>query len=133
MAKQTNNYQPIGFRNGAVQFSGADTTTIKDILAAGADDSVITSISLTSDSGVPENIQLFLFDGAASHIIATIRIPAGAGTNGSNATVDGLAGAWFPLSAGKRVITLQNGWKLQAAMLTTASGNIEFSATAQDY
>jgi len=133
MAKQTNNYQPKSFRNAAMLFQAADTTTIKDVIAAGADDSVITSVVLTSDSTSVENIQFLLHDGTNSHIITTLRIPAGAGTNGSNLPVDGLAGVWLPLSAGKRVLTIQAGWKLQAAMRATASGNIEMTATAQDY
>lgn len=133
MAKQTNNFQCIGFRNAAVVFDATDTTTIKDVVSAGADDSIITSVAITSTDVSGCDVHLYLHDGANDFLISTIGIPASAGNINSAPTVDAINVAWLPLSSGKRVITIENGWKLRASMGATVGGDVTISAMVQDY
>lgn len=135
MAKQTNTYQPKGFNNALQTFVNSDGTSGKDIISAGSDDSVITSLIATSDDAAAGVLNLILSNGSSEVVIGAYSIPALAGTIAATSAVDLLAKGWLPLLAGKRVITLKTGWKLRAAMqaAVTSGATVALSATAQDY
>lgn len=132
MAKQTDNYQPIGFRNAATLFQSSDGTTTKDILSAGADDSIVTAIVITSTDGTLRKVQLILNDGTTDFVITTLAVPGNSGTGGP-VSVDALAAAFLPLVAGKRVLTLKAGWKLRAVLPVATTGDVVVFAMGQDY
>lgn len=133
MAKQTSNFQAKGFRLEAQTFITADGTGLKDIAAAGADDSLITSLVISSQDAGAQEIQLWLNDGATDFLLTTISIPANAGNGAGLQAIDGLNAAFLPLSSGKRVLTLEAGWKLRAAMKAAVGGDVTATAMLQDY
>lgn len=137
--KQTNSYKPTGYRLAAVRFVNADGTGEKNIADAGANDSAIKGLIITSDDPSARDLQLIVYDGANSFIFDTRPIPAGSGTDGVNGPVDGLTGAFLPLDGtGKKFLPLQGfgtTWSLRGAMLAavTAAKTVTVLAIFEDY
>lgn len=136
MAKQTSAFKPTGYRLESAKFTSADTTTGKSVGAAGANDSAIKGIIISSDDTSARNMQLIAYDGATSYVLDTKAVPAGSGTDGTNAAVDGLGGSYLPLDGtGKKFIPLEAGWSLYAAMLATitAAKTVTITLVIEDY
>lgn len=136
MAKITSRYLTRGFRNAAKVILPADTTAVVTVAAAGADDSIIKAISITSTDSAARNVSLILSDGSTSYVLDTLNIPITAGTDGSTIAVNGLSGAFLPIdSATKKVLPLMQGWTLKAAMLVTitAAKQVTINVVLEDY
>lgn len=137
MAKQINSYRPRGFNAAGVQFVNATGTTITTILAAGADDTIIKSLNITSDEAATTRyVQLYIYDGTTNYLLDTIPVPALAGSDGTVISVDALRFAGLPLDAeGKKILPLKQGHTLKAAMLVavTAAKTVTVIAIAEDF
>ena len=136
MAKQSVQYKPAGFSFGAFPFVNATGTTISTVKAAGSNDSIVKAVVITSDDSADQDVQLIVHDGSTNHIVDTLHIPAGSGTNGTDTAVNGLAGAWLPLDAeSKKVLPLKAGCTLKAAMLgaVTSSKKVTVAAILEDF
>ncbi len=136
MAKQTSTFRPRGFRFAARPFVNADSTASFDIALAGADDSIVKSIVITSDDTSARNVQIIMDDGTTEHVLDTLPIPIASGTNGTDPAVDGLAATWLPLdSIEKKILPLAAGCTLKARMLVavTAAKTVAVSAVLEDY
>jgi len=136
MAKQSVQYKPAGFNFGAFQFVNATGSAVSTIKSAGTNDSVVKALVVTSDDVSDQHLQIIVHDGSTNHVVDTINIPAGAGTNGTDAAVNGLAGAWLPLDAeGKKVLPLKQGCTLKAAMsgAVTSAKKVTVAAIVEDF
>ena len=128
MAKQTNDYKPIGFRIEPVVIASGDGTSKKALVAAGADDSVIVQLSAVSISTSDGTIRLYLYDGATDYLLAEITIPAESGL-GTIPAVDMMElpfiyNASFPL---------ETGWSLRAAATSAVSDDVTIITIVTDY
>jgi hypothetical protein len=136
-AKQTAVFQPIGYTFQPAQFTNSDGTTAKVVATAGADDSVVKAIAITnSDASNAYQITLIVNNGTSDFVVDTINVPAGSGTDGTHAAVDGLANALFPLdSNGKKVLPIQSGFTIKGKMVgAVGSGKfIVISVITQDF
>lgn len=123
MAKQTYLYLTKSIKTPVARIQPADTTNYVTIFSAGTDDSYIESLIATSDDSSARIVVVSIFDGSNNYPILAVNIPAGSGTDGTNAAVDLLnyqSGAGLPLNAnGKRYIKLASGYSLKAKVTTT--------------
>jgi len=118
-------------------FVNADGTTIKDICAAGTDDSNIIQLIVASDDTAAKTLLLYLNDGTNNNPIGHLIIPIGAGTNGTTNFANGLTST-IPIlidAVGNYYIPLPAGCKLRAGMLAavTAARTITVTAILGDF
>jgi hypothetical protein len=130
MAKQTSDYKPTGFRIECSTFSNADGTTLKSLVVAGANDSVIVQMSVASLSSSDETLRLHLNDGTDDHLLCDVVVPAGSGT-GSVPVMDIMA-LPFVYNAS---LALEAGWTLKAGAVSDVSvtGDVTVTAVITDY
>lgn len=139
MAKSAIGYQLQNINLGSAIFANADGTTIKDVLTADTDDSILKAIAISSTDTVSRVVNLYLYDGTNNLYIGSFTIPAGAGTNGTEPVFDGLAADWLPIdAAAKKILPLKGSgtaYKLRAGLpVAVASGKvIHVLAVAEDF
>lgn len=92
MAKQELLFLTKEFQQTGVIFQLADGTAKKTIFTAGADDSIIKTISICSDDTSSRIIQFFRTISGEDYLIGSILIPTLSGTDGSTPRVNGLNG-----------------------------------------
>jgi hypothetical protein len=132
---------PQKVQSWAVQILPADTTTLKTLVTAGSNGSIIESLMVTNtDSTVAYTYQVFANDGATSHLLGSANIPVSAGNvPATNAAVDILRSGnlpGLPVDAnGNFVIYLPSGWTLKVAVTVTvtAAKVIDSTAMGADY
>ncbi|NCJ06689.1 hypothetical protein GS597_09255 [Synechococcales cyanobacterium C] len=139
MTKQSEIFLTKQYREAGVTFVNADGTTIKTLIAAGADDSNVIGLSITSTDGTARDLLLYKQIGGTDYLIGHVDIPANAGFNGVANQVDGLNITNLPAncidSAGNLFMSLPAGTTLRAAMKTsvTASQTITVNIVLEDY
>lgn len=122
-----------------VSFVNADGTAAKTLATAGANDSVVKSIMVTSNDTSTVNVKVIVNDGTTDRIIGTVAVATLAGTSGSAAAVDLLSSSLLPGlpldQNGKRVLPLQGGHLLKVAPLAavTAAKTVDIVAVVEDY
>lgn len=139
MAKQASLYLPKGANNQSIALTSADTTVATLCFTAGADDSDVKAIIVTTNDTTLINLQLFIVRSAVNYLLGTIRIAVLSGTDGASVGVDllnsvGMTG--LPLDAvGKRYIPMKTGDTLKVACVATmtAAKTCWVSVLGQDY
>jgi hypothetical protein len=139
MAKQTEIFLTQAYREVGVTFENADGTTIKTLIAAGADDSNVVVFSITSSDTAARDILLYKQIGGTDYLIGHVDIPANAGFNGTVNRVNGLNSSNLPGTrvdaAGNRYIKLAAGTTLRAAMkvAVTTAQTITVNLVLEDF
>lgn len=136
MAKQSTIFQVTGSRVQAQTFAPGDTTTTKQVAAAGANDSLLKSLFLTNSDASDVDVSLYINQGGTDYLIDTVKVPAGSGTDGTHAGVDGLAHPSLAIdTAGKKFLLLPAGTFLRASLVTAIGSGKLATVTAglQDY
>jgi hypothetical protein len=139
MAKTTSLYLPKGANTASVTFTSADTTALKTLFTAGADDSDLKSVIAVTDDTAAINLKVYVTRGGTDYLIATVNIPIASGTNGTTPAVDVLNAISFPGlpmdSVQKRYLPLKTGDVVKVACLATmtAAKTLTVSAFGQDY
>ena len=138
MAKQTDLYLTNLLKNASVTILPADTTALKTVYTASADDAVVKGLSATLSEAVARNVRLWLTIDAVDYQIAGIPIPASAGDTGAVVAVDLLnatALSFLPLDRnGKRVLPLGAGVILKASVAATvAADTLTITALIEEY
>lgn len=139
MAKQTSLFLPTGYNTGSVTFTSADTTTLKTLFTAGANDSDIKAINAATDDSAAVNLKLYVTRGGTDYLLGTINIPINSGVTGTVVSVDILNDTSLPSlpldSAGKRFLPLKTGDVVKCGCLATmtAAKTTTVSAFGQDY
>lgn len=110
----------------AVQILPADTTTIKTIVTAGANGSVIESLNISNtDAGVAYTLQLYMNDGSTNHLLCSVNIPLSSGNTTAAPAVDVLRSGLVPgviLDAnGNYVLNVPSGFIFKAAVTVTVT------------
>jgi hypothetical protein len=103
-------------RSVGVEMDNADSTNQVSLFAAGTNGSLIEAISVTSTDTAAVELDLYLYDGAASFSLGSVTVPIGAGTNGGTANaVDGLNQTELPWLRDDLTLALGAGCTLKAA------------------
>jgi len=134
--------------NAATVDSGSSNATwtltagiLKTLYTAGADDSVVKAINVSSFDSAARIMTLWISNAATGNdtFLASINIPANAGTgSGTTAAIDLLGGTLLPSlpydANGKRIIPLKTGWILKASVPAVTAGRvITVEVMAEDY
>lgn len=117
---------------GNAKIIPADTTTLKTVITAGANGSLIDSIVVSSDDGSAKDVQFWTNTGGVDYLLFTVQIPANSGFTSSvsikSALDDQRAGAtsaplgWYTLdSNGNKLLRLAAGEILKAKVLTAVT------------
>lgn len=139
MAKQASLFLPAGANNQSVTITSADTTVAKLLFTAGANDSDVKSIIVTSNDTAAINLALYVTRSAVDYLLGTINIPISAGTTGSVVSVDLINTTSIPGlaldSAAKAYLPLKTGDTLKVGPIVTmtAGKTCYVSAFGQDY
>jgi hypothetical protein len=118
-------------------FQSADGTTVKTCYTAGADDSIVKAIIVTSTDSAARDIQFQLSDGTTNFQLRRIAVPASSGNSTTVGPVDALStfmGLPFD-EYGNRVLRLRRGFQIRANMVTavTANTTIAVIILGEDY
>jgi hypothetical protein len=118
-------------------FTNADGTTVKTCYTAGADDSVIKAIIVTSTDSASRDIQFYLSDGTTNFITRRVTIPANAGNSTSVSAVDCLSGlVGLPFDEhGNRVLRIRRGFQIRANVVAavTSGTQVNVIVLGEDY
>lgn len=130
---------------GVAKIVTADTTTLKTILTAGANGTLIDSILVSSDDSSTRDFQLWTTLSAVDYLLATVSIPANSGFSGSVSLVSLLDNARFGTSTapsglqitdpnGNKLLRLKAGEILKAKVLVsvTAAKTVYVRASGAD-
>ena len=106
-------------------FQTADSTDIKDIVTAGADGSIITSLTCRNEDGAAEVIRFYRWNGSASIPLGDLSVPDTSGELGLVDRYDVLANLKGLKNDkdGNPIIQLGATEKLQASLVVQVSTN----------
>jgi len=139
MAKQTSLYLHKGHNATFTTFTSADTTVAKSIFVAGADDSDLKLLQITSNDTSTVNLQLFVRRSSTNYLLGVIQVVTLSGTNGTAAAVNGLNTTQLPGlvfdAMLKAYLPLKAGDEVYAAPLVTmtAAKTLTVTAIGHDY
>jgi len=140
MAFSYNAIYPQTIQSWAVQILPADTTTLKTLVTAGANGSIVDSINVSNtDSAVAYTLQVFVNDGTTSHLLGSVNIPLSAGNTTAAPGIDILRSGQLPGvpvdSNGNYIIVLKGTYTLKVAVTVTvtAAKVVDCVAMGADY
>jgi hypothetical protein len=139
MAKSTSLNVTQNIKNPCVSILPADTTTLKTLYTAGANDAVVKAINISSTDTTARNVGLYINNGVSDFLIGVVNVPITAGDTGAVASVDVLASALIPSlpldQNGKRVLPMQATYilKVGALVAVTAAKEIDVTCVAEEY
>jgi hypothetical protein len=126
---------PGEIKNAALIIEPADTTTAQDLVTAGTNGARINFISAVTDDTSDVDLIINYNDGATDHPIALVTVPAGSGTDGTNAAVSVLNAADMPFLGEDLSYYLEAGDKITvaASATVTADKTVYLVASYGDY
>jgi hypothetical protein len=139
MAKSTSLNFTQSVKLSATTIEPADTSNLKTLFTAGAEDSVVKAIQVTNTDTAARVVGLYVNNGSADFLIGHVNIPANSGVNGTAAAVDLLGGTLMPAlpydANGKRVLPLPAGYVLKVNTTTTVASTrvVTVTCMAEDY
>lgn len=139
MAKSTALNVTQNIKNPCVTILPADTTTLKTLYTAGANDAVVKCITVSSTDTTAVNLALYVNNLSADFLIGFVNVPITAGFTGAIAATDILASAMLPGlpldQNGKRVLPLAAGYilKVAAKATITTAKQVDVTAVAEEY
>jgi hypothetical protein len=138
MAKQKELFLTKGANLSSVVFTATDTTATKSVIAAGADDTRITSLTATNTTASAAIVRLYLYNGTTDFLIGSISVAANAGFNGTIAQSNLFNLTDMPglelNNAGMPSILLKGTWSIRASLSATlGAGNLTINAIAEDF
>lgn len=139
MAKSTNLNFTQSLKLSATTIVNADSTTLKTVFTAGADDSVVKSLHAVSDDTSARVVNIYINNGSTDIYMGAVSVPLSSGTTGAIASVDLLNGTIFPNlpydSNGKRVLPLPAGYvlKVSVQVAVTSARTITVTCMAENY
>lgn len=123
MAKQTGLVLPFNANTLSFALTSVHTTTSQLIFTAGANDSDVKGIVVSTTDTSAINLQLFITRGGTDYLLGTVTIPAAAGSDGATPSIDLLGSGLIPGlpidNVGKRYIPMKTGDTLRVAAKVT--------------
>lgn len=140
MSKQTNMYVTQKVRSPQAQILPADTTTLKLLYTASADDAVVKALMVASADTVARVVQIVIEDAAGNQrILGSVSVPANSANAGNIPAVDLLNATSLPGlpmdQNGKKVLPLEAGFKVKvkSTVTVTAGTSLDFNAVVEEY
>jgi len=139
MAKQTSLFLTKQFNSTCTFFQPADTTALKTIFTAGADDSIVKLLTVCSDDTASRIIQLWKTYGGYDYLLTTVTIPALSGFNGTAPRISLLNPVNMPGITidkdGNYILQMKGTHLLKAAVTTTVTTakTITIEVLGEDY
>lgn len=139
MPKSTNLNFTQTLKLSGVKILPADTTALKTLFTAGANDAVVKAINVQSTDTAARVLNLYVNDGSTDYLLGAVNIPLNSGNTGAAATIDLLGGTLMPSlpydANGKRILPLPAGYVLKVSSQTavTAAKEITVVCMAEDY
>ena len=119
----------------AVQILPADTTSLKTLITAGSDGTIVNELLVTSTDTIARDLQLVVTISATDYIIGTVSIPASSGTLNNIPSVGIFDSAQIPNlqsdNNGHKYLQLGSGAVLKVKVLTAVSATRVISVIAQ--
>lgn len=119
---------------GSATIVAADTSTVKTVYSAGADDTVIKGLQIVSDDTTARVVNIYTNNGTTDSLLGAVSVAASSGTNGTLAAVDLLSGTIFPGlpydANGKRIMYLPAGYSLKVSSQSTVTAAKTLTVTA---
>jgi hypothetical protein len=121
---------------------GTSPTNTKLLCTAGADGSILKSLTISSDDSSTRVVQFWISSdsGVTKHLLGSISVAANSGTNGSAPNVDPLGSTMFlglcTDSSGKYVISLPASHQIYYGVTTaavTSGRTLYLIATLEDF
>lgn len=139
MAKSQNLNFTQDIANPVKRLNNANGTTAVTVYTAPTNDAVLKSLIATSTDTAAVNLQVFISDGTTDHLLGTVRIPAGSGTDGATASVDILGSSLLPGLPvdmnNRRILPMEYGKILKVAPLVaiTATKQVDLVPVSEEY
>ena len=131
MAKQTEVFAFRGVNMQCLRLLPADGTTQKTVITAGPDDSVVRHLSIVNTLAQQLLIDFFLHDGTTATNLFVVKVPAGAGFDGTNGAFDVFGGGLLSFF---RALPLKSGWSLRCALRSAITANaVHITAIADEF
>jgi hypothetical protein len=126
---------PGEIKNAALIIEPADTTTAQDLVTAGTNGARVNFISAVTDDTSDVDLIINYNDGATDHPIVLVTVPAGSGTDGTNAAVSILNATDMPFLGEDLSYYLEAGDKITvaASATVTADKTVYLVASFGDY
>jgi len=124
---------------GRQTIANADGTTVKDLISAGADDTKVVAIAITSDDTAAVDVKIIYNDGTNDDVIGIVNVPITSGMAASKPAVNAMNTTDMPFlpkdNAGNTYLTIKTGHKLRVqALATVTSGKtVKVVALAEDF
>ena len=119
----------------AVQILPADTTTLKTIVTAGTDGTLVNELLVSSTDTSARDLQLYVTISAVDYLLGTVSIPANSGNTNALPTIGVFDGNQISSlqidNSGHRFLQLGSGAVLKAKVLTTVTAAKAISIIAQ--
>lgn len=110
---------PGTIKNAAIELDSGDTTTTTNLVTAGSKGSRIDRISITSDDTAAIVLKVFYYDTSSDFQIATINVPAGSGTDGTNPPISMLNATDMPFLGEDLALYLEGLDSIRVACTST--------------
>lgn len=131
MAKQTDVFAFRGVNMSCLRLLPADGTNQKTVITAGPDDSVVRHLSIVNTLSQQLLIDFFLHDGNTATNLFVVKVPSGAGFDGTNGAFDVFGGGLLSFF---RALPLKSGWSLRCAMRSAITSNaVHITAIADEF
>jgi hypothetical protein len=119
----------------AVQILPADTTTLKTLVTAGADGTIVSRILVTSTDTSAKDLALYVTISAVDYLIGTVAIPANSGFTNAVPTVGLFDATQIPSlqidNNGNKYLQLGTGAVLKVKVLTAVTAAKIINVVAQ--
>jgi hypothetical protein len=131
MAKQTQVFAFRGVNMQCIRLIPADGTNQKTVISAGPDDSVIRHLSIVNPVTQQLLIDFHLHDGSNSTNLFVVKVPSGAGFDGTNGAFDVFGGGLLSFF---RALPLKSGWSLRCSLRSAITSNaVHITAIADEF
>lgn len=126
---------PETIQNAGLDIEPGDTTSLQDLVVAGANGSRINSISVVSDDTADVVLMFYYYDGTTAFLIGSVTIPTLSGTDGAAPAVSALNITDMPFLGDDLSYYLAGTDKIQVAALATitTAKKVTLVATYGDY
>jgi hypothetical protein len=135
MAKQEHIWVENDFNIQGQTINNADNLTVKDLFVAGANGSVVKSISCVSTDTAVRYIKLYHYTNSVAYLRGTIPIPAGSGNAGSYPSINLLDPYWLPFlkldNPQNRTWSLKAGDKIQISAVAQLTADKVITCVAE--
>lgn len=125
---------PQTIRNYAAQILPADGTGKKTLVTGGTNGSRVDAVNVASTETTARDLQIWLSNGTADFLLATISVPANSGNNNAAPSVDVLRHYVLPGLAvdasGNRILYVESGWSLKASATSALTAGKELVLVA---